>query len=118
MKNKRSKATDISAQVKKKVFERDNGACIICGNRVNVMPNSHYIRRSRGGLGIEENVGTMCTSLTENKCHHKYDFGTKEEQEFIHNRFKYYLEQQYENWNEEDLIFNKWSYLEKERQVK
>lgn len=108
MKSKRSKACDISQKVKKKVWERDNGRCVVCGNRFNVMPNAHYISRKNGGLGIEENVVTLCTELTKNKCHRKYDFGTKEEQTIIKEKIKKYLQNQYENWNEEKLIYRKW----------
>ena len=107
MKSKRSKATDISMSVKKKVWERDNGYCVICGNSYNVMPNAHYIPRSKGGLGIEENVVTLCTELTKNKCHRKYDFGTKEEREKIRLTIKKYLSSKYENWNEDKLIYKK-----------
>lgn len=109
MKTKRSKATDIPMKVKYKVFERDKGCCVVCGNNYNVMPNAHYIPRSKGGLGIEENTVTLCTELTKNKCHRKYDFGTKEEREKIGNIIKKYLQSKYENWNEEDLIYKKWS---------
>ena len=107
MKSKRSKATDIPMSVKKKVFERDNGRCVVCGNCCNVMPNAHYIPRSKGGLGIEENVVTLCTELTKNKCHRKYDFGTKEEREKIKSIIKKYLSNKYENWNEDELVYKK-----------
>jgi len=107
MKSKRSKATDISMSVKRKVWERDNGRCIICGNNYNVMPNAHYISRNKGGLGIEENIVTLCTELTKNKCHRKYDFGTKEERQIIHDKIKRYLQSKYEKWNEENLIYKK-----------
>ena len=109
MKTKRSKATDISMAVKKKVWERDNGRCVVCGNNYNVMPNAHYISRSNGGLGIEQNVVTLCTELTDNKCHRQYDFGTKEEKELIGSIIKEYLKSKYDNWNEETLIYKKWN---------
>lgn len=108
MKSKRSKSTDIPMSVKKKVFERDNGCCVICGNNYNVMPNAHYIPRSKGGLGIEENIVTLCTELTPNKCHRKYDFGTKEQQEKIHDSIKKYLQSKYEDWDEDKLVYKKW----------
>ena len=107
MKTKRSKKTDIPMSVKKKVFERDKGRCVVCGNYCNVMPNAHYISRQKGGLGIEENIVTLCTELTHNKCHRKYDFGTKEERLKIKEKIKKYLQSKYENWNEEDLIYKK-----------
>lgn len=109
MKTKRSKATDISMAVKKKVWERDRGCCVVCGNTYNVMPNAHFISRSKGGLGIEENVVTLCTIMTKNKCHYKYDNGTKEEHEYIYNKIKKYLMSKYDYWNEELLHYKKWN---------
>ena len=108
MKSKRSKATDIPNKVKEKVFARDKGKCVVCGNNYNVMPNAHYIPRSKGGLGIEQNVVTLCTEMTLNKCHRKFDFGTKEERQKIGEKIKKYLKSKYHNWNEEDLIYKKW----------
>ena len=107
MKTKRAKATDIPYSVKKKVFERDHGRCVVCGNSCNVMPNAHYIPRSKGGLGIEQNIVTLCTELTDNKCHRRFDFGTKKEREMIGNIIKKYLMSKYDNWNEEDLYYRK-----------
>jgi 5-methylcytosine-specific restriction endonuclease McrA len=107
MKSKRSKATDIPMSVKKKVWERDKHRCVLCGNYCNVMPNAHFIPRSKGGLGIEENIITLCTELTPNKCHRRYDFGTKKEREQIREQLKNYLKSKYENWNEEDLIYKR-----------
>lgn len=106
-KSKRSKATDIPMKVKQKVFARDNGRCVVCGNMYNVMPNAHYIPRSKGGLGIEENIVTLCTELTPNKCHRRFDFGTKKEHEDIKEIIKNYLKSKYDNWNENDLIYKK-----------
>lgn len=107
MKTKRSKATDISTAVKKAVWERDRGECVVCHNRCNVMPNAHYIPRSKGGLGIEKNIVTLCTRLTENDCHFKFDNGTKEEREIIGAKIKKYLQSKYEDWDEKDLIYKK-----------
>lgn len=108
MKNNRAKATDIPMSVKQKVWERDKGQCVVCGNRFNVMPNAHYISRRNGGLGIEQNIVTLCTNFTENKCHYKYDHTTKEEHERIKEIIKNHLKSCYENWNEEDLIYKNW----------
>lgn len=105
MKSKRTKATDISMAVKKKVFKRDEGKCVICGNMVNVMPNSHYIRRSHGGLGIEENIFTACTNFTQNKCHERWDNYkcTDEEIEKVKNHFRLH----YPNWDNMQLTYKK-----------
>lgn len=108
MKTKRSKATDIPMSVKKKVFERDNGRCVICGNNYNVMPNAHILSRVKGGLGIETNVVTLCTMLTDNKCHHKFDNGTKQEHEEIYNKIEKYMKSIYgDDWCIEDQKYKK-----------
>ncbi len=107
MKTKRSKATDISMSVKKKVWERDNGCCVICGNSYNVMPNAHYIPRSKGGLGIEENIFTACTRLTKNDCHYRFDNGTKEEKRKLKEIVKTYFQNIYPDWDEEKLYYKK-----------
>ena len=108
MKTKRSQATDISMSVKQKVWERDGGRCVVCGSTI-AMPNAHYIPRSKGGLGIEENIVTLCTSITPNHCHERFDKGTQKEREQLRRIIKHYLMERYNNWNEESLIYHKWS---------
>lgn len=108
MKSKRAKATDIPMSVKKKVWERDNHCCVVCGNNYNVMPNAHIVPRSKGGLGIETNVVTLCTLLTDNKCHHKYDNGAKEEKERIDYIICNYMKSIYgDSWNKESQKYKK-----------
>ena len=99
MKTKRSKACDITQKVKERVWERDGGKCIICGS-YQAMPNSHYIRRSQGGLGIEENVVTMCQ-----RCHALYDQGV--DREAIAAYTRNYLRKIYPGWDESKLIYKK-----------
>ena len=60
--SKRAKAVDIPTSVRKKVLLRDKGFCVVCGQPG--IPNSHYIKRSQGGLGIVQNVVCMCIN-----CH-------------------------------------------------
>lgn len=102
MKSKRSKACEIPKKVKEIVYERDSGRCIVCGK--NGIPNAHYIRRSQGGLGIEQNIVTLCT-----KCHHDFDNGNMRQKigKIIHD----YLQSIYDDWDEKDLIYDKWRYL-------
>ena len=111
--NKRTRKLDIPPKVKKIVFERDNGCCVICGNSYNVMPNSHYIRRSHGGLGIEQNVFTACTNFTPLKCHFRWENHkcTKEEIKRVIDNFK----RNYPNWNEDLLKYRKYDKLNRER---
>ena len=107
MKSKRSKATDIPQKVKVKVWERDGGRCVVCGYNYNVMPNAHYISRAKGGLGIEENIVTLCTELTPNKCHRRYDFGTAKERAEIKERIRDYLMSKYPDWDEQKLYYKR-----------
>ena len=99
MKSKRAKACNITLRVKQAVYERDLGLCVICHKQG--IPNAHYIRRSQGGLGIEQNVVTLCMT-----CHNDYDNGSKREEygQIIEN----YLSSIYDNWNKEDLVYKKW----------
>lgn len=100
MKSKRTKLTDISPKIKEIVYIRDKGLCVVCGKQG--IPNAHYIRRSQGGLGIEQNIVTLCT-----ECHHNFDNGFYREQ--IGAVIREYLKSIYGlNWNEKDLIYNKW----------
>lgn len=99
MKSRRSKACDIPQKVKQAVWERDGHCCIYCG-RTYAMPNAHYIPRSNGGLGIEQNIVTLCAD-----CHNNTDNSSMRPimLEFIRD----YLKSKYENWNEQDLIYRK-----------
>ena len=101
-KSKRSKACDIPIEVKVVVQKRDNGKCIICGKRG--FPNSHYIKRSQGGLGIEQNIVCMCL-----KCHEEYDNGKDlERAKYIREKTKKYLKNKYgKAWNEKNLYYKK-----------
>lgn len=101
MKSKRAKACDIPKSVKDRVWARDGHKCIICGNR-NAMPNSHLVRRSQNGLGIEENIVTMCQT-----CHQMYDQGV--DRRAIETYTEKYLKSLYPDWNREKLIYKKWS---------
>lgn len=98
-KSRRAKATDIPMKVKETVYERDGGRCIVCGKQG--MPNAHYIRRSQGGLGIEQNVVTLCTT-----CHNDFDNGKYRDE--IGSIIKDYLEHYYKDWDEKKLVYNKY----------
>ena len=101
--SKRSNACDITQKVKEKVWNRDYHRCIFCEKYVpKTCANAHFIKRSQGGLGIEENVVTLCP-----ECHFEEDHGqnTKVYEEFIEN----YLKGIYgAEWNKEKLIYRKW----------
>ena len=56
-----------------------------------------------GGLGIEENIVTLC-----NKCHHDFDNGSRRV-EYGYS-IQWYLKSIYgDNWNERKLIYNKYN---------
>jgi 5-methylcytosine-specific restriction endonuclease McrA len=97
--SKQSKACNIPVHVKQSVWARDNKRCVICGSSY-AFPNSHYIKRSHGGLGIEENIVTMCL-----ECHHQYDHGRKG----IHMKaiVRDYLMSKYPHWEEYNLRYKK-----------
>ena len=100
-KHKLPKATEITMKVKKIVWERDNGYCIFCHKPVSWnCANSHYIKRSQLGMGIEENIFTTCPA-----CHHEFDDTPK--REYMLPIAKRHLMSKYENWNEDMLIYKK-----------
>ena len=98
MKSKRTKALEIPRKVKETVCERDSGLCVMCG-KVGI-PNAHYIARSQGGLGIEENIITLCFD-----CHRKYDQSIN--RNWMREHFREYLQSKYPDWDEEKLIYKK-----------
>ena len=98
--SKRAKALAISQKTKRIVYDRDEGLCVICHRPG--LPEAHYIPRSKGGLGIEQNVVTMCRD-----CHRRIDQGDGETMQKLHNMVGVYLQKHYEGWNEEDLVYKK-----------
>ena len=99
MPSKRTKALDISQRVKKAVWERDVGRCIVCGH-YNAMPNAHYIPRSQGGLGVEQNIVTLCQV-----CHRDYD--QSDQRAALRIWIRLYLQLQYADWDEQALVYKK-----------
>lgn len=97
----RTQKTSISTEVKKKVHERDNGCCVLCGRW---LPwnnsNAHIVPRSSGGLGIEENIVTLCQ-----ECHYMYDFGL--ERKMLYDYLVEYQKKTYTNWDRSNMIFKK-----------
>ena len=99
--HKRTKAVAITPKVRQEVEERDNHQCVFCHTTKNVRGEMHYIRRSQGGLGIPQNLLTGCR-----KCHAEFDEGKNKE--YYRQKAKEYLQSIYPDWNEEDLVYNKW----------
>lgn len=101
--NKVTKATSIPTKVKKIVWERDYGRCIFCQKPVSWnYANSHFIKRSHLGKGIEQNIMTNC-----DRCHKLFEESIFREKMLAF--AKSYLMSKYEDWNEEMLVYKKGS---------
>lgn len=101
-KHKQTKEKEIPQKVKEAVYERDNHRCIFCNK---IVPKRcaccHFIPRSAGGLGIEQNIFTACDN-----CHREQDNGlhTKD----FDRKAKRYLKSIYKTkWKVENLIYKK-----------
>lgn len=109
---KRTKACEFSDKERVKIYERDRYGCIFC--RMGYMPTDntfakgtlsvmHYIPRSHGGLGVEQNGALGC------QHHHEMmDNGNKGNREEMLEMFRNYLKLHYHDWDESKLIYNKW----------
>ena len=97
--HKRTRACAISKKTKDIVYKRDQGCCIFCG--APGLPEAHVIARSQGGLGIEQNIVTVCRI-----CHDKMDNSTDRKR--MLNEAADYLKRFYPDWNPKDLVYDKW----------
>lgn len=97
---KRTKALGLTKKVKDAVWARDKQCCVLCGNP-EAMPNAHVVARSHGGMGIEQNVVTLCRH-----CHDRYDH-TAERGE-IRMQLEEYLAEQYPGWDTQDMVYSKY----------
>ena len=105
---KRTAALGIEKTVKLKVAARDSvdgwPCCLWCGSPAPTRAPlafscAHYISRAQGGLGISQNILTLCPD-----CHRKYD---GPERNTLRPILRRYLREHYDDWNEEDLIYKK-----------
>lgn len=105
----RTTALAIPQVVKKVVAWRDSvdgwPCCIYCGkpaptDNPTAYSCAHYISRSQGGLGIEENILTLCP-----KCHRRYD--ASDHRGEMRRLFRLYLEHKYKSWKEANLTYQK-----------
>lgn len=109
-----TKMTAIPQRVKAAVAARDseNGpaTCIICG--APGAPCCHVVRRSQGGMGVEQNIVTLC-----GPCHSAFDEGIGlkrlrplgfETRRDIENYITAYLKTHYPGWTPERVTFRKW----------
>ena len=103
MKTRRAKATDIPQNVKETVWERDGHRCLICGSP-QAMPNAHIVSRAQGGLGVEQNIVTLCR-----ECHHRMD--NSQARKVYLARCIEYIKMHYPDWTDESVTYDKWKFL-------
>lgn len=105
---------DITEQ--ENIWYRDGGECIFCKigyhmenkdpMQYQIKDIMHYINKSQGGLGIPQNGAVGC------RYHHGLlDNGNRGLRAEMLEIFKEHLMQQYPDWNEEELIYDKWDFL-------
>lgn len=82
------------------VEERDGGRCIFCKNPGR--GEAHLISRAHGGLGVEENIVTVCRT-----CHDMMDNSTN--RRIMVQIAEAYLREHYRNWDKKKLVFDKWA---------
>lgn len=112
MASKQTRAKEFSPKVRKRIKERDQ-ICIFCKmgyhtEKVTAFSQQmasimHYIPRSAGGLGIEENGALGC--LTH---HDMMDNGFQGRRKEMLALYKEYMQGIYPDWNEDDLVYKKW----------
>lgn len=97
-KSKRTLATEIKPKTRKVVIERDK-CCVLCGSH-QMLTVAHYIPRSKGGLGIEQNLVLACMP-----CHMKLDQSIERRKLLI--IIKNRLQSKYEDFDESSLKYKK-----------
>ena len=98
--SRQAQAKAISPTVKFMVNCRDGGRCVYCG--APGLPEAHFIRRSKGGLGVPQNILTLCQ-----KHHELYDKGPRTQREGMREFFREYLMSKYPEWDEDSLVYRK-----------
>jgi hypothetical protein len=105
----RTRACAIPKEVKLIVYERDHEKCIFCG--APGLPEAHVIPRSHGGLGVPQNIITVCRS-----CHDKLDNSTDRQQ--MLDVAVGYLKRYYPDISQTDVIYQKWEKDKAKRLIK
>lgn len=99
---------------KERIYDRDQGTCIFCalGYHMDckspmlyqILDYMHYINKSAGGLGIEQNAAIGC------RYHHGLldngHLGLRQEMLDI---FKKHLQDHYPGWDPEKLVYQKYT---------
>ncbi len=97
--HKRTKAVAITPKVREAVERRDNGLCIFCKRPGR--GEAHFIGRAQGGLGVEENILTVCR-----ECHGQMDNG--QATKLYRAKAEEYLRSKYPDWDKSKLVYDKW----------
>lgn len=96
--HRRTRACAISRETRKRVEDRDGRCCIFCGKPGR--GEAHVIPRSHGGLGVEQNIVTVCRI-----CHYNMDDTIS--RPFYLELARQYLTQRYPGWDPNKLIYKK-----------
>ena len=105
MKHKRTRALAIDPKVKSAVEARDSfgfpphPCCVLCGCPSG-RGEAHIVPRSQSGLGIEENLVTLCRA-----CHRELDQGCNRTE--LMRQVKAYMHSAYPGWDESQLVYRK-----------
>lgn len=117
MASKQANARNFSPKTRKMIYERDNGQCIFCRMHYRMQGAQwydleidgimHFIPRSQNGMGVVENGALGC------RWHHRmFDNGSEGNREEMKGLYREYLMNYYPDWNEKNIVYNKWSFLE------
>lgn len=107
---------DFAPEVMQRIFERDGEQCLFCRlgyyteckspMLLEIADIMHFMNKSQGGLGVEENGVTGC------RYHHGLldngHIGLRDEMLEI---MEEYLRNIYPEWDKTKLVYNKWDFL-------
>ncbi len=94
---KQTRYASITPTVRKRVYERDEGRCVLCGAG-GVLQCAHFIPRSQGGMGREKNLIMLCPD-----CHQQYD--QSPDRKHLRQELRGYLSSKYTDWDESELRY-------------
>lgn len=113
---KKTRACEFTEKQRKLIKARDNNQCIFCSMSyqmeeahwldMSLKSIMHYIPRSKGGLGIEQNGAVGCQWH-----HHMLDNGSSGLRKEMLGMFREYLMSRYPEWDESKLTYDKWAFL-------
>lgn len=107
---------DFDRKTAEKIFERDGQQCLFCRMGYHMECKSlmlleipdimHFVNKSQGGLGIEENGVTGC------RYHHGLlDNGHAGLRDEMLEMMETHLKECYPEWDKSKLKYNKWDFL-------